>query len=468
MGTKLIDLFFFKGNLVKSFITIDTQKIQQKISFMVFGFGLTIILSMVVIHYILMSFEIHGKYDICFIAIIMLIASFIVSRKIGRDIGDILEENKKIALENAKLKLAVEQSPISIVITDTSGNLEYVNPWFTKVTGYSFSEAIGQNPRILKTDFKTNSEYQILWDDISHNHTWTGIFKNKKKDGSYYWESAIITPIVNEKKEVTHYLGIKQEITEELYLKKQLQENEELMIAQSRHAAMGEMISMIAHQWRQPISVIAMGANNILADIELNMINEETLRVGARDIIEQTQHLSKTIDDFRNFFKPNKEVEDVSIKNLIDEVLQIMGKSLENNDIELNINMEENFVVKTFSRELLQVMINIIKNAKEVINEREIKSGEIWIDISKTSHNELCLIKVSDNGGGFEEELQERLFEPYFSTKSEKVGTGLGLYMSKIIIEKHLKGSINAYNQKEGACFEINIPIDLEKERLPQ
>ncbi|MCD6190640.1 MAG: PAS domain S-box protein, partial [Sulfurimonas sp.] len=252
------------------------------------------------------------------------------------------------------------------------------------------------------------------------------------------------------------------DITEEYRLKETLDEKEELMIAQSRHAAMGEMISMIAHQWRQPISVIAMDANNILADIELEMLEEKSLKVTSEDIIKQTQELSKTIDDFRNFFRPERNAQEVIVKEVFDDALGVIGKSLDNNQIEFVLELDEKKKIITYTRELMQVFINIIKNAKEALIENKIQDKKITVYTSQ--EREKFKFRICDNAGGINAEIIEKIFNPYFTTKGEKNGTGLGLYMSKTIVEKHLQGSLTVKNDDEGACFEIIIPHVIKEE----
>jgi signal transduction histidine kinase len=258
------------------------------------------------------------------------------------------------------------------------------------------------------------------------------------------------------------YVGtVYVDITEQKKMANKLKEQEELMIAQSRHAAMGEMISMIAHQWRQPLSVIAMGANNILIDIELENIKEETLQMEANSILLQTQHLSKTIDDFRDFFKPNKEKERVLIPSVLEEALAVIGKSFENSNIIVQNIYDSSTEVEIYARELLQVFLNLLKNAKEALQ------GQDQRKITNTvyeNENEV-VIEICDNGGGIKDDIIDKIFDPYFSTKDEKNGTGLGLYMSKIIVEKHLKGKLEVSNRANCVCFMVKIPKN-RKEKL--
>ncbi|MFA6193093.1 MAG: HAMP domain-containing sensor histidine kinase [Sulfurimonas sp.] len=236
-----------------------------------------------------------------------------------------------------------------------------------------------------------------------------------------------------------------------------VQEKEEMMLAQSRHAAMGEMISMIAHQWRQPIAAIAMGANNMLLDIELEELEPKSVKEGATLILEQAIHLSKTIDDFKNFFRPNKQRETVLVNDVLEETLIIIEKSLENHNIVVKRNYGSKTPVSLFSRELLQVFINIIKNAKEALLGANIENPVI--SITTREDEEQVYISICDNGKGIDKAIIAKIYEPYFSTKDEKTGTGLGLYMSKIIVEKHLLGSLRAENiEKGGVCFIIALP----------
>jgi len=357
------------------------------------------------------------------------------------------------------LEQAVNQAPISIMITDKNGNIEYTNPTFTKVTGYEAIEVIGKNPRILKSKDTDSSEYERLWKTISRGENWSGTFKNIKKTGEEFWELTLISPVFSEKSnKVIKYIAVKEEITSAIYLKQQLKYQEELMLVQSRHAAMGEMISLIAHQWRQPATVIALCANSILTDVILENISKESLLKNSQDIIDQTKYLSETIDNFRNFFKPNREKVLISIKDIIDETKIMMNATLMNTEIQLIENYLSDRKVKIYNKELVQVLINIIKNAQETLKEKD--SGKKIIIINEYIENDKLILEICDNAGGIKKEYIEKIFEPYFTTKDEKNGTGLGLYISKVIVEKHLKGNIRAYNKDNGACFEIILNLD--------
>lgn len=251
-------------------------------------------------------------------------------------------------------------------------------------------------------------------------------------------------------------VGFHTDITKQKALEQELLEQEEIMIAQSRHVAMGEMIGMIAHQWRQPITIIAMGANNMLADIALESVEIDNFKHEAQQILHQTEYLSKTIDDFRTFFRPNKEKNEIKVLDILVEAQQIMGKSLENHNIELTFVDNSHETILTYSRELLQVVLNLLKNAKEALEAKHTQNA--FISITIENDDDSVVISVCDNGGGIDQTIIDRIFDPYFSTKDAKTGTGLGLYMSRTIIEKHLQGSISANNIDEGVCFTIVLP----------
>ncbi len=238
-------------------------------------------------------------------------------------------------------------------------------------------------------------------------------------------------------------------------------EKEEMLITQSRHAAMGEMISMIAHQWRQPITVIAMSANSLKLHAQLDSLESEKVNDIASKVLIQTEHLSKTIDDFRHFFSPNKKKEMRDINDIIEETLQVVGKSLENHNIIVEKKYESTSEVLLYSRELLQVVINIINNAKEALIENRVTDPKITIDTKEDMDN--IHMSICNNGLPIPEEIRVKVFDPYFSTKNQKNGTGLGLHMSKTIIEKHLHGRIRAHNLQEGVCFNITIPKKAEE-----
>ncbi len=252
------------------------------------------------------------------------------------------------------------------------------------------------------------------------------------------------------------FLRIK-ECSEIVELKRKIKKQNEMLLNQSRQAAMGEMISMIAHQWRQPITNIGILVSNILIEMDLGICSEEKIEQSLKKVNEQVQYLSSTISDFKDFFKPNKPKEEVSIEAILIDALKIVENSFENRNIKIEKNYNSNVSFKTYKNKLIQVMLVLLKNAQDILIENSSENPKVIISIFEK--NSKVYISVEDNGGGVKEELLNKIFEPYFSTKDEKNGTGLGLYMSKMIVEKHLGGKIYVKNTNLGAKFTIEIPI---------
>jgi len=221
------------------------------------------------------------------------------------------------------------------------------------------------------------------------------------------------------------------------------------MLQQSRLAQMGEMMSMIAHQWRQPLAAISSASIALNMKARLNKLDKDAVVDITTKISDYSQHLSTTIDDFREFFKVNKEKKETSFKELVESVLSIVEISLKNKNITLEENFQSRQIFNTYPNELKQVILNLIKNAEDVLIERDIQNPKIIIE---TEDN---ILRVIDNAGGIPEDIIDKIFDPYFSTKTKKDGTGLGLYMSKTIVEEHCNGILRVYNNEMGACFEI-------------
>ena len=240
-----------------------------------------------------------------------------------------------------------------------------------------------------------------------------------------------------------------------------IREHEQMLFAQSKSAIMGEMVAMIAHQWRQPITSIGMIANNILLNLILSedeTFDRELFEKEVEDINKQVVYLSQTIDDFRGFFKESKKREAVELDEFLHKSTSLLQKQLEQNGIELCINNScQNMVLKIYKNELTQVVLNLLNNARDAFETHN--SADKKITISCFMLDENVKIEFCDNAGGIEQGILEKIFEPYFSTKKEKNGTGLGLYMSKIILEKHLGATIEASNRGEGAVFSITLPM---------
>lgn len=225
------------------------------------------------------------------------------------------------------------------------------------------------------------------------------------------------------------------------------------LVEQSRLAQMGEMISMIAHQWRQPLSAIGSAGNSIIIKAQLGSLDNEKAEKIAEKIVKFAQHLSTTIDDFRSFFKNGNEKVKTNYNKIINTSLSIVEASLISKDIKIIKELECKYEFIAFENELKQVVLNLIKNAEDILMENQILNP--YIKIKTYEKNGYYILEIIDNGGGIPEDIIEKIFDPYFSTKKKKDGTGLGLYMSKTIVEEHSEGSLKVSNTQDGVKFKI-------------
>jgi signal transduction histidine kinase len=240
---------------------------------------------------------------------------------------------------------------------------------------------------------------------------------------------------------------------------REMMQKDKQILEQAKLAQMGEMLGNIAHQWRQPLSAISTVASGLKINYEYNILDTKDIPKQMDLIVENTKHLSKTIDIFRDFIKEGKALKNINIQEKLDECINIVSATISSHHIKLinEINYEEPITLRMISGELSQVIINIINNSKDAIVQNKIKKG--WIKIIQKTEEEQLLIIIEDNGGGISSDIMAKIFDPYFTTKHQYQGTGLGLYMSKTIIEKHLGGKLEVKNGKEGAIFTIRLKL---------
>jgi len=258
------------------------------------------------------------------------------------------------------------------------------------------------------------------------------------------------------------------------YEVEQSRQKDQIMFRQSRLASMGEMIGNIAHQWRQPLNSIVLIIQSFqmkrMAGLELN---DEFIDAQVKEGIELAALMSHTIDDFRNFFKPNHNEEEFSVKSLVEYSINLVKEYYKKSGIEISLNSTQDIQIKGYPNEFSQVIMNLLSNAKDALEERGIEQK--YIEVVMRQEGDKAIVSVIDNGGGISEEVLDRMFEPYFTTKHKSSGTGIGLYMSKQIIEKQMQGTIGgtniAYTFHNGTYFEkcaiitILVPLDQKEEK---
>jgi PAS domain S-box-containing protein len=372
------------------------------------------------------------------------------------NINTYLNEKVKEQTEDIKEKMDVISQNVLYSRTDKFGKIVDVSDAFCKLSGYSKEELIGSSHNIIRHPDSPKELFIDMWGKLKSFQSWKGEIQNRKKDGSSYWVFSDIQPKYNDKGEHIGYISVRSDITDrKLFEQQQLQ-----MLEQSKMAAMGEMIGNIAHQWRQPLSVITTVASGVAFKQEYKTLKEEDIPKDMDNIVQSAEYLSETIETFRNFLKEKKERKNICIQNRLHEVLNILKATIKNNDINIidNISNSELVTINMVSGELEQVIINIINNSKDVFLEKNIE--ERWIKLELEKYEDKVVFSIEDNGGGIPEHIMPKIFEAYFTTKHQSKGTGLGLNMSYRIVTESLGGKLYVKNTNNGAKFFIEIPMN--------
>lgn len=414
-----------------------------------------------------------------FVLLFSLFLTFLIAYFISRkaiesiQLEDILDlKTKDLVATNKKLESLLYMFDKKVIASRTNkeGIITYATDAFSKISGFSKEELIGQNHRIVKHPDMDAKVYNELWKTISSGHNFIGELKNKRKDGSFYWVDEIIFPEIDEG-EIIGYFSIREDIsakkevenfndTLSIKIDKAILENQkkdQLLLQQSKLASMGEMIGAVAHQWRQPLNSLAIKLQFIEDDFEDGIIDAKYLNTYTNESMELVDFMSKTIDDFRNFFNIDKRKTSFDVHSKIEETINILSAQLEKHNVKINIS-KNSFSVFGHASEFQQVVLNIVNNAKDAFVENNIINRTINIEIDSDGND--GFIKVIDNAGGIPQDVIDRIFEPYFTTKEQGKGTGLGLYMSKMIIEDNMNGTLEVDSSTEGVVFIIKIGVD--------
>lgn len=372
-----------------------------------------------------------------------------------------IDKRKEYEFKMKQALIVYENTDEGIMITDVDNIIIDVNPAFEKTTGYSKKEIIGHKPSILRSNIHQEDFYKNMWDDIDNKGFWQGEITNKNKEGKLYEEYLSINSIKNDDGYVSTYIGIFSDISV-------IKQQEKLLLQQSRTSAIGEMIGNIAHQWRQPLSAISAASTGMKLQLEMNVpVSKETTIDIFDKINEQTQHLSRTIEDFRGFFTGDlSQVVEFNISEPINKVNELTKDAFNNNFIKVRQNIPEDINLQSNKNLLIQVLLNIYNNALDVLKE---KTDDRYFFVTIEKQESHLIIQIRDSGGGIPEEFMEKIFDPYFTTKHQSQGTGIGLYMSHQITVKQLKGHISCknvsfnYDNRDliGAEFLIELPLDV-------
>jgi len=370
-----------------------------------------------------------------------------------------ISERKKMEADLKRRALAIDHSSDTIVITDTKGNITYVNPAFEKITGYSQKEALGKNPRILQSGNHDKSFYEKLWKSISSGQTWSGRFINKKKDGSQYSEDATISPVFSDNGKITNYVAVKRDVSEKLKLESQLQQTQ-------RMESIGTLAGGIAHDFNNILFPIMGHTEMLLKDITEDSPVRDSLKgiytgaLRAKGLVKQILTFSRQESGNLNLMK---------IQPIINEVLKLIRSSIPAS-IEIKQDLDPDCgVIKADPTQIHQIVMNLATNAYHAM---EKTGGDLKVNLKiiKLSRDDVitpgitpgtyaCLI-IADTGIGMDKIVKEKIFDPFFTTKEKSKGTGMGLSVVHGIVQS-MGGAIQVYSKPgKGTEFKVYFPME--------
>ena len=379
---------------------------------------------------------------------------------------ELSREQKKLKYSEKLLKNIIDTVPARIFWKDSNSTFLGSNILFLEDAKLNNDKEL-----IGKTDYdmiwKQEAEHYVEDDKLIMESEIGKINCAEKlilKNNEEVTISTSKVPLRDENNNVIGILGIYTDISKQLKIQEDLKQKETLLSQQSKMAAMGEMLENIAHQWRQPLSVITTAASGIQLQKDFDSLTDDELENSMKEIMKSANYLSHTIDDFRDYFKPNKEKVIIKIEQIIEKTLGLVSSKFKHLEIQIIKDFEQ-IEISSLSNELIQAFMIILNNARDALEDKQYDK-KIFINIYKKDNE--AIISIKDNAGGIPEEIIDRVFEPYFTTKHKSQGTGIGLYMTEEIIVKHLKGSIAVenvtfdYNDEtfSGADFIIKLPIN--------
>ncbi|MAD42006.1 MAG: histidine kinase [Arcobacter sp.] len=390
----------------------------------------------------------NNIFKLCIIIVIMTIIFFIFSLGFRRKIENLFNQYRKIVKQNEeKYALLFNYSNDGFIISEIKEqktSILSLNHTALKTTGYDSKEVL------YKDFFK-------LFDNLSLEEVLESksLFKTIKLfTKTNQIKTVELNVIIYSYENQDLLFASLRDISERTLLKEEKLKQEKMLIQKSKMAAMGEMIGNIAHQWRQPLSQVSGLFFDIESAYDYKELDKKYLSNRINEANDLLEYMSKTIDDFRNFFNPNSKKEDFLVIDAVSSSFNIVKATLNYHKIDISFSIDLGYKINGYKSEYSQAIVNIISNAKDILIDRKIQNPKIKIYLDDSKETKLC---IEDNAGGVNKEIINKIFDPYFTTKYD-YGTGIGLYMTKLIIEEKMNGNINVRNSKEGAIFSITIP----------
>jgi PAS domain S-box-containing protein len=378
-------------------------------------------------------------------------ANMTTVRREGQVVGRLgvlrdISERKRAEQQMRLQTVALEAAASGVVITDRGGRIIWANPAFTTLTGYPLSEVVGQTLRLQKSGQHEPVFYEHLWETILSGQTWRGETINRRKDGSFYPEEQTITPMRDERGEITHFIAIKEDVSEQKKLREHLTHSEKL-------AAMGQLLASVAHELNNPLSVLT-GHAAILKSTTDPKIADRALKMGTA-----AERCGRIVRNFLALARRRPpERTRVGLNQVVRDALELLAYPLRVDNVEMRLELAGGLPTLTAdAHQLHQVVINLLSNAHYAVRETP---RPRFIRVATRGGADRVVLEVADSGAGIRPDVLERLFEPFFTTKPLGEGTGLGLAICKGIVETH-GGSLTAESPPgQGAVFRMELPVE--------
>ena len=370
-------------------------------------------------------------------------------------IGEDITEKRQAEAQVRKLSRAVEQSPSIVMLTDRHGWIEYVNPMFTRITGYEMDEVRGMNPRILKSGETSEEGYQQLWATVLSGDVWRGEFHNCRKNGELYWEAASISALKDDEGQITNFIAVKEDITERKRLEEEVEKQHEELARHEALSVLGRMAGMIAHDLRNPLSSVKMTMQ--ILGRHASAEHRELQEIG----LGQIRYMENILTDMLVYARPESvKSEWIDISKLLESIITSMQEKMQEQDVSVSTSFETGLpYVNGDPDKLRRLFGNLISNALQALEDSDQQTRNITVDASVLIREEETCVKVviCDNGVGLDGIDTEKIFEPFFTTRAQ--GTGLGLAIVKQIVDQ-FKGSIDLKQNDIGeTCATVLLPI---------
>jgi PAS domain S-box-containing protein len=413
----------------------------------------------------------------------VLLTSLLLYKLISRDSLMLAETSALLQASEERFHTIYDTLSDAVFIHDAeTGRIVDVNDTMCRMYGYQRDEVLnqtidlvgtGEAPynaseallRIQKTAAGTPQAFEWITSTKHGHRFWVEVsMRSATLDG--HQRIVVMARDITDRKRAEELLNtqqteleqwnrtLEQRVSETIA---ELRQKDELLLQQSRHAAMGEMLNNIAHQWRQPLNNIGIYVQNMQLLRAAGELTDEELQRDVQSVMDIIQYMSKTIDDFRTFFRNEKQKQPFAVKEAVEKTLRFVSARLEHHAITTQLVVRHESTLLGYQAEYIQVLVNIINNAVDALDQRQPSDRRITITLDQQDTR--SLVTICDNGGGIPPTVLPHIFEPYFTTKGPSEGTGIGLYMSKVIIEKHMGGTLSARNTDDGAEFSVSIPV---------